>query len=78
MIMPRFTIRALLVILTIGAFFSVIVGMAFRGHDWAIGVTIGFLSLFFIALVHAAWFGAVWFIGRMPSQSGTRPARNVE
>ena len=75
MILPRFTIRALLVILTIGALVSVVVGMAFRGHYWAIGVTIGLLTVFFAALVHAAWFGIVWAIAQMPSRQTNRPAQ---
>jgi hypothetical protein len=78
MILPRFTIRALLVILTIGALVSVIVGMAFRGHYWAMGVTIGLLSLFFTALVHAAWFGIVWLVAQMTSRDETRAAGKLE
>ena len=41
MLLPRFTIRALLVMLTICAFVFVIAGMAVRGQHWAWGITIG-------------------------------------
>jgi len=78
MILPRFTIRALLVILTIGAFISVIVGMAFRGHYWAIGFTVGLLNIFFFALVHAACFGIVWLTAQATSRSEVQPARHAE
>ena len=47
MLLPRFTIRALLVVLTISAFVFVIAGMAVRGQHWAWGITIGILSLAF-------------------------------
>lgn len=67
MLLPRFTIRTLLVLLTLGAVASVIVGTAFRGQFWAWGVSIGLLSLAVTALVHAAWFSAIWALTRAPS-----------
>lgn len=78
MLIPRFTIRALWVVLTVCAFVSVIVGMAVRGQHWAWGVTIGLLSLVLIALVHAGWFGLVWMLARatLPEQQG-KPAREL-
>ena len=78
MLLPRFTIRALLVMLTICAFAFVIVGMAFRGQHWAWGVTIGMLSLAFTALVHAAWFGAVSMLSRMQLRRKDKPLRPVD
>jgi len=68
MFVPRFTIRTLLVVLTIGAVVSVIAGMAVRGQAWAWGVTIGLVSLGLTALVHAAWFGIVWVLTRSVSK----------
>lgn len=65
MLLPRFSIRALLVILTIGAVAFLIVGMAFRGQSWAWGASVGILSLFVTALVHAAWFGIVWLFAQL-------------
>ncbi len=78
MLIPRFTIRALWVVLTVCAFVSVIAGMAVRGQHWAWGVTIGLLSLVFIALVHAGWFGLVWMLARssLQEQRG-KPAREL-
>lgn len=67
MLLPRFSIRALLVILTVCAFAFVIVGMAVRGQNWAWGVSIGLLSILVTALVHAAWFGVMWLFAQMPS-----------
>ncbi len=66
MLLPRFTIRALLVLITICAVVFVIAGMAIRGQHWAAGVTIGLLSLAFTALVHAAWFGVAWLFSLLP------------
>jgi hypothetical protein len=74
MLLPRFTIRALLVMLTICAFVFVIAGMAVRGQHWAWGVTIGILSVAFTLLIHAAWFGAVWMLAQMQSRKQEEPA----
>jgi hypothetical protein len=68
MFLPRFTIRALLVLLTVCAFIFVIAGMAVRGHHWAWGVTIGLVSIAFTLLVHMACFGAVWTLAQVQSR----------
>src|SRR5687768_2392157 len=68
MLLPRFTIRTLLAILTAAAIVFVMVGTAFRGQYWAWGVTIAILSCIVTALSHVAWFGIVWFFARMPER----------
>jgi hypothetical protein len=67
MLLPRFSIRTLLVMLTACAAVVWIVGMAYRGQNWAWGASIGILSLGFVALVHAAWFGLIWLFVKMPT-----------
>ena len=72
MLLPRFTIRTMLVILTVCACVFVVIGTAFRGQYWAWGVTFALVSLIVTALVHGAWFGAVWLFVQMSStQTGT-------
>jgi hypothetical protein len=78
MLLPRFTTRALLLLLTICAFVFVIAGMAIRGQHWAWGITIGILSLAFTLLVHAAWFSAVSMLGRMQSRKQEKPAHPAD
>ena len=78
MLVPRFTIRALLVMLTVCAFAFVIVGMAVRGQNWAWGASIGLLSLLVTALVHAAWFGVIWLFAQMPSARSKDQGRAPE
>jgi putative effector of murein hydrolase LrgA (UPF0299 family) len=78
MLLPRFTIRALLVMLTICAFVFVIAGMAIRGQHWAWGVTIAIVSLAFTMLVHAAWFAAVWTLSQMQSRNKQESARESD
>jgi hypothetical protein len=67
MLLPRFNIRTLLVLLTMGAVASVIIGTAFRGQNWAWGASIGLLSLLVTALFHAAWFAAIWGVSQSSS-----------
>lgn len=59
-LLPRFSIRALLGVLTVCAVAFLIAGMAYRGRHWAWGVTIALASLILTAMVHAAWFGVIW------------------
>lgn len=74
MLLPRFSIRTLLFLLTLAAIASVVVGMAVRGAEWAWGISIGLLSLLMAALVHAAWFGVVWIL----AQVSANPEKNNE
>jgi hypothetical protein len=69
-LLPRFSIRTLLVVVTLFALAFVLPATAVRGETWAWGVTIGLASIFLTALVHAAWFGIVWLFAQLPS---TRP-----
>jgi hypothetical protein len=64
-LLPRFTIRTLLALLTLCAVVFVLVGTAFRGQYWAWGVTIAIVSLIVTALTHVAWFGIVSFFSRL-------------
>ena len=58
-LVPRFTIRTLLLIITVCAIIFVMIGTATRGQYWAWGVTISLVSLLVAAFTHAAWFGIV-------------------
>jgi hypothetical protein len=78
MLLPRFTIRALLVLLTVCAFIFVIAGMAVRGHHWAWGMTIGLLSVGLTLLVHIAWFAAVWTLAQMQARRAEKAARQTD
>jgi hypothetical protein len=75
MLVPRFSIRTTLGVVTIAAIVFVVAGMAIRGETWAWGITIAVITLAVTMLVHAAWFGIVWMFARMPAaQATTHPA----
>lgn len=65
MLVPRFSIRALLVMLTLGAVACLIAGMAYRGKDWALAATIALATLIVTALVHASVFGIIWIFAQI-------------
>ena len=69
MLLPRFSIRTALVMLTVGAVGFLIVGMGFRGQHWAWGASIGLLSLLVTALIHAIWFAVIRFFAQLGSAS---------
>jgi hypothetical protein len=66
MLLPSFSIRALLLMLTLGAIAFLIVGMGFRGQTWAWGASVAIFSLLVTAIVHAAWFGIIWIFVKKP------------
>jgi hypothetical protein len=68
MVVPRFTIRALLGLITLCAFAFVIAGFAFRGERWALAICVGLATILVTLLVHAMWFGVVWLLARLTSK----------
>jgi hypothetical protein len=76
MLLPSFSIRALLLMLTLGAIAFLIVGMGFRGQTWAWGASVAIFSVLVTAIVHAAWFGIIWlFVKR--SSTLDQPAKQT-
>ena len=56
MLLPRFSIRTLLAILTGVAVLSLFAGQAVGGRAWALGLTVAVLSIPAALLVHGAFF----------------------
>lgn len=57
MLLPRFSLRTMLVVAAAVAVASVFAGQAVNGRVWAMGVTIGILSIGAGLLMQAAFFG---------------------
>ena len=74
MLLPRFTLRTLLAILTGVAVVSLLAGQALGGRAWALGVTVAVVSVpvallvhagcFSLAMVFARWLGAKEVVAR--------------
>jgi hypothetical protein len=60
MLIPRFSLRLLLVLTTVSAVFFFVVAHAVDGHFWAIGVSVAGASLLLTLLVHAFFFFLAW------------------
>jgi hypothetical protein len=66
--------RTILAVMTGCAVLFVVMGMTARGEMWAWGIVIGVLSLGLTALVHAAWFGIVWYFSRLDARRAAAAA----
>ena len=62
MLIPRFTIRWLLLLTTVSAVFFLVVTCAVRGDAWAVSISLGVVSLAVAFLVYGAFFGAAWLV----------------
>jgi hypothetical protein len=58
MLLPRFSIRTALVIVTVVAVISLFAGQALGGRAWALALTVAVVSVPLALLVHAVFF---WF-----------------
>ena len=75
MFIPQFSIRWLLGVTTVCAVVFSIVGMAFQGAAWAIGVSAAVLALVVAMFAYAAMFSLVWLFALVfPSLRGGRRA----
>jgi hypothetical protein len=64
MLLPRFTLRTLLAILTGAAILSLFAGQAYGGRAWALGLTVAVLSVPVALVVHGALFSLAMLFGR--------------
>lgn len=60
MLIPQFSIRLLLIVMTVCAGVFAIFGAAVRGSGWAAGVSVAILSMAIFMLVCALLFTLVW------------------
>lgn len=62
MLIPRFTIRGLLLLMTVSSFISLVLTFAVRGRLWAIAVSVGIASLLLAFLSYAFVFGVAYAV----------------
>jgi hypothetical protein len=82
MIIPRYSLRWLLALLTVCGGFSMILAYAVQGQTWAIGTTVGVAALALVVALHAAAFSVAWLLtqfaytlfgGATPKSGGQSP-----
>ena len=74
MILPRFTLRATIIGVTLVALFSLVLVRADAGDTWAISATVAVASLVVIVIVHACLYVLIVATSRILG-SHTLPAR---
>ena len=65
MLIPRFSIRWLLIVTAVFAAFFFLVSVAVRGEPWAIAVSVALGSLALLVVIHAGFFLVAWLIAEM-------------
>ncbi len=75
MLIPRFTIRWLLKLMTVSSFFFLILAAAVRGQTWAIAVSIAVASLLLAFLGYAVAFGVALMVAWTTSLLRSAPVQ---
>jgi hypothetical protein len=74
MLIPRFTIRWLLMLTTVCAVFFAMVALALRGHFWALGMSLGVGSLIFTFACYGGVFGVAYVLASLAAASRRPPS----
>ena len=75
MLIPRFTIRWLLLLMTVSSFFFLVLTFALRRQAWAIAVSVGVLSLLLAFVCYGLVFGLAYVIAS--ARAVMRPAAGL-
>jgi hypothetical protein len=59
-LIPQYSIRWLLAVTAVCAVVFSVIGLAVRGHHWAMGVSIAVGALVVMMVVNAVIFGLIW------------------
>ncbi len=60
MLIPRYSLRTILIIVTVCAVMFLVISLGVQGTQWAAGVSIGLLALAVILIAHASTFFLAW------------------
>ena len=78
MLIPRFSLRGLLGLITCCSVLFTIASFAFRGQRWAIAVIAAIGSVAIVAVIHATFFLAAWLLTQLSrTASHSRQARSL-
>lgn len=65
MIIPRFSLRWLLALLTVCGGLSLVLSYAVREQPWAIGISVALASLLVLFALHGATFSVAWLLTQL-------------
>lgn len=72
MLIPQFSLRWLLALTTVCAVVFSIVGLAVRGSQWAVAVSVGIGSAVVVIVIYGLVFALVWVFSVVMSSLGRR------
>lgn len=64
-LIPQYSLRWLLLIMTAAAVAFSVVALALRGHPWAIGAAVGLLALVVLGLIYGVTFALFWLVAEL-------------
>lgn len=73
MVIPRFSLRSLLIATAVCAVFSLVIAGAVRGQPWAIGMTAAFAALLAVMLLHPLAFAFASVLASLRGQLNPPP-----
>lgn len=77
MLLPRYSLRSILVITAGFAVLFLVVSLGVRGSQWAVGVAVGVAAMTVALVAQALWFAVVWLfavVSRVERRSASPPA----
>jgi hypothetical protein len=78
MLLPKYSIRTLLLIMVGVALFALLITYALRGSTWTLGVAVAIGSLGFVLLLHAGMFLAIALLAKiLPGRKSRAPFATV-
>lgn len=78
MLIPRFTLRTGLMVLTAASVLSIVVREAVLGKVWAIGLSIGLGSVVLLLFVHGLFFALAMIVSRKQPDASSSSAKQAE
>jgi hypothetical protein len=72
MLLPKYSIRALLAITTLWAVFAAVVSQAFMGSVWAMAVSLAIGSVLLAAVLYTCLFCVAWLGSQVTGGASTR------
>jgi hypothetical protein len=82
MLLPRYSLRWLLVLITVSGAVSFVLSRAVQGQSWALGASAGLGCLAIVVAMYALTFLAAWAVAQVgmfappPQGSGSSPFAN--
>ena len=75
MLIPKFSIRSLLGLMTVSAFFFLVVSLAVQGKTWAVSTSLAIASVLVAFTLYVAFFGVAFIFAAIVGGLRVKPQR---